>query len=128
MKFFAIVCTLLIQSILYVYAQAPLNAGVAITSPVLNTVVKGGSNFTISWSILNKNATRIEKIGLWKGNAAYLTPVILNILKNGSIPVNPPTYNWTVPTNLTSESDYVLTIVGNNSYTSYSPYFTIKNA
>ncbi|CEI90617.1 hypothetical protein RMCBS344292_07048 [Rhizopus microsporus] len=124
MKFFAIVCTLLIQSILYVYAQAPLNAGVAITSPVLN----GGSNFTISWSILNKNATRIEKIGLWKGNAAYLTPVILNILKNGSIPVNPPTYNWTVPTNLTSESDYVLTIVGNNSYTSYSPYFTIKNA
>lgn len=69
------------------------------------TVVKGGSNFTISWSILNKNATRIEKIGLWKGNAAYLTPVILNILKNGSIPVNPPTYNWTVPTNLTSESD-----------------------
>lgn len=36
MKFFAIVCTLLIQSILYVYAQAPLNAGVAITSPVLN--------------------------------------------------------------------------------------------
>jgi hypothetical protein len=55
--------------------------------------------------VLDKNATTIEKIGLWKGNAAYLTPVIVNILTNGSIPVQPPQYVWQVPTNLTTESD-----------------------
>ncbi|KAG1144855.1 hypothetical protein G6F37_005924 [Rhizopus arrhizus] len=127
MKFFSIVCAFFAFFVFTAFAQAPLNAGVAITSPVLSTEIKGGSNFTIAWTVLDKNATTIEKIGLWKGNAAYLTPVIVNILTNGSIPVQPPQYVWQVPTNLTTESDYVLTVVGNNSYTSYSSYFGIKN-
>ncbi|KAG1464310.1 hypothetical protein G6F56_005110 [Rhizopus delemar] len=108
-------------------AQAPLNAGVAISNPILGNTVTAGSNYTISWTVLDENATTIESIGLWKGNSAYLTPVILNFLTNGSIPVQPPYYNWQVPANLTSESDYVLTMVGNNSYTTYSSYFAIRS-
>ncbi|RCH90220.1 hypothetical protein CU098_008154 [Rhizopus stolonifer] len=127
MKFLALVYTFFVQFVFTALAQAPLNAGVAISNPILGNTVTAGSNYTISWTVLDENATTIESIGLWKGNSAYLTPVILNFLTNGSIPVQPPYYNWQVPANLTSESDYVLTMVGNNSYTTYSSYFAIRS-
>ncbi|CEP15189.1 hypothetical protein [Parasitella parasitica] len=106
---------------------APLNAGVAITNPVLNATAYAGSNYTISWTILDPNATTIETISLMDGNAAALTLVIHNILTNGSIPVSDLHYNWTIPANLTSRQDYALAMRGNNSYVTYSSFFSIIN-
>ncbi|GAN01117.1 hypothetical protein MAM1_0004d00548 [Mucor ambiguus] len=106
---------------------APLNAGVAITNPVLNSTAYAGSNFTITWTVLDPNATTIEAISLMNGNAAALTLVFPNLLINGSIPVSDLQYNWTIPANLTTREDYVLTMRGNNSYVTYSSYFSIVN-
>ncbi|KAF1799191.1 hypothetical protein V8B55DRAFT_1518716 [Mucor lusitanicus] len=106
---------------------APLNAGVAITNPVLNSTAYAGSNYTITWTVLDPNATTIEAISLMNGNAAALTLVFPNLLTNGSIPVSDLQYNWTIPANLTTREDYVLTMRGNNSYVTYSSYFSIVN-
>ncbi|KAG2195718.1 hypothetical protein INT46_001172 [Mucor plumbeus] len=106
---------------------APLNAGVAITNPVLNSTAYTGSNYTITWTVLDPNATSIEAISLMNGNAAALTLITANILTNGSIPVSDLQYNWTIPANLTSGQDYVLTMRGNNSYVTYSSFFSIVN-
>lgn len=64
-----------------------------------------GSNYTITWTILDPNATTIEAISLMNGNAAALTLINANILTNGSIPVSDLQYNWTIPANLTSGQD-----------------------
>ncbi|KAI9255286.1 hypothetical protein BY458DRAFT_319579 [Sporodiniella umbellata] len=125
-KPFTLFCTLLFQWLITMtMAQSSFNAGVAFTHPVYGDTVTRGSTYTLTWMLLDKSATTIESIGLWKGNAAYLTPVILDILPNGSIPVHPPFYQWKVPTSLTPD-DYVLTVVGNNSFTSYSSTFKIQ--
>jgi hypothetical protein len=99
---------------------------------------------------LDPNATTIEAISLMNGNAAALTLITANILTNGSIPVSDLQYNWTIPANLTSGQDCklsnsllfeegniinrlhfftvdVLTMRGNNSYVTYSSFFSIVN-
>lgn len=107
---------------------APPNAGVAIIAPLLNSTVPAGTNYTIRWTLLDPNATTIERITLMNGNPLFLNTVLPNILTNGSINASDLAYNWTVPTNLTAGTDYALALLGNNTFTTYSPFFTITNA
>ncbi|KAI9480420.1 MAG: hypothetical protein EXX96DRAFT_562530 [Benjaminiella poitrasii] len=110
-----------------VFGQSSMTAGIAINSPILNETVYGGSNLTITWTITDENATTIDTISLMDGNSLALDLVIYNILTNGPVNVSDQEYIWTVPTNLSSREDYVLSMRGNNSYYTYSDYFTIIN-
>ncbi|KAI7904952.1 uncharacterized protein BX663DRAFT_501133 [Cokeromyces recurvatus] len=127
MKIFAILTLILSYFVAFILGQAPVNAGVAINIPTLNQTVYAGSNLTITWTILDANATTINAISLMDGDALNLNWVIHNILTNGPIQVSDRKYVWTVPTNLTTRNDYVIAMRGNNSYYTYSDYFTIIN-
>ncbi|KAI8066080.1 hypothetical protein BDF21DRAFT_427024 [Thamnidium elegans] len=123
---FALVSLLALCISTVTFAQNPTDAGVASTSPPLGAVVPRGSEYTIRWAVTDQTATFIDAINLMKGVATALDLIIPNILANGSVPVSDLSYNWTIPAELAPGSDYALRFVGNNSGTSYTPYFSIQ--
>ncbi|KAI8973205.1 hypothetical protein BDF20DRAFT_914687 [Mycotypha africana] len=109
---------------------AAANAGVAVNLPSLGQVLNAGTTFKITWTVDSTTANpsnTIDSIALMKGGSANLETAIVNIL-SAPIPINPPSYDWNIPTNIETNPSYVLALRGNNGATTYSTYFTIMGA
>ncbi|KAI8970440.1 hypothetical protein BDF20DRAFT_838798 [Mycotypha africana] len=115
-----------ISLIVTVFAASAENAGIAITNPVINSTVPAGSNLTIEWTVLDANSSDIKFIRLMDGDSVALNTVIPNILENNNtILVNATRYTWAVPSNLTTRNDYVIAMLGDGPFATYSGYFSI---
>ncbi|KAI8327128.1 hypothetical protein EDC96DRAFT_532697 [Choanephora cucurbitarum] len=101
------------------------NAGLAITNPIQSTSAIMGTTFNIKWTQTDPTATKIQSIALMAGDSSALVTIIPNVLNIQSIDISSAGYNWTVPSNLTSRQDYALAIKGDNTFTTYSSYFSI---
>ncbi|GAA5804585.1 hypothetical protein HPULCUR_010086 [Helicostylum pulchrum] len=123
---FALVSFLTLCVSVVTFAQNPMNAGIASTHPPLNSVVARSFEYTIRWGITDENAKFIDTISVIKGEALALDVIIPNILTNASIAISDLSYNWTIPATLTPGADYSLRFIGDNSDTTYPPYFSIK--
>ncbi|KAI8378466.1 hypothetical protein BD560DRAFT_389425 [Blakeslea trispora] len=104
---------------------ATQNAGLSITNPIQNTSAVMGSVFNIQWTQTDPTASKIQSIALMAGDSAALTTIIANVLDAQLIDISTANYNWTIPTNLTARQDYALAIKGDNTFTTYSSYFSI---
>ncbi|RUP21984.1 Ser-Thr-rich glycosyl-phosphatidyl-inositol-anchored membrane family-domain-containing protein [Jimgerdemannia flammicorona] len=98
-------------------------ADYSITSPIAGTVWQLGSSVVITWIATNSNETTTA-IKLLEGLSTALQPV-----QDITTTVNPTsgTFTWTVPTTLTPNVDYAISI-GNAPAVFYSHNFTIAAA
>ncbi|MBN2833997.1 MAG: SUMF1/EgtB/PvdO family nonheme iron enzyme, partial [Candidatus Delongbacteria bacterium] len=92
---------------------------ITVTNPTSSTTWQMGSSTSIQW---NDNISENVKIELFKGSSLVQT-ISSSASSNGS-------YSWTVPTSLTSGTDYKvkITSVNSSSLYDYSDTFTISLA